>query len=90
MDGAPAAATQAPPPPPSGVWGATKAAVGHVWDKTSYGLNFEWLNLGKRTSAISLSVLLVALVVMVAATSGTLVKDNVTLGVEFGGGYSIL
>ena len=52
------AAAAAHPPAPAGRFAGAKAAVGHVWDKVSYGLNFEWLTLGKRPSAIVLAVLL--------------------------------
>ena len=84
-----AAAAAAGPPPPAGRFAGAKRAVGHVWDKVSYGLNFEWLNLGKRPSAILLALLLLGLALAVGLT-GKPVENGVTLGVEFGGGYSLL
>ena len=59
-----------------------------VWDKIAFGVNFEWLNLKKLPSAITLAATLVVLALLVGLTAVP-VKNAVTLGVEFGGGYQI-
>ncbi len=83
---------RASPPPPSGSRGpvaAAKAVVHRVFDGISYALNCEWLALPRWPSAILLVVLLLGLGLAVGLSAGTVV-DDVTLGVEFGGGYSLL
>lgn len=54
-----------------------------------YALNCEWLTLGRWPSLTLLTLLLVALSLTVGLTAVP-VKNGVTLGVEFGGGYSML
>lgn len=81
------------PPPPTTKWGkasaAAMAAAHRVWQPTAYALNCEWLNLRRWPSLALLTLLLVGLGLTVGFTAMP-VKDGVTLGVEFGGGYNIL
>jgi hypothetical protein len=60
-----------------------------VWDKVSYALNFEWLALGRMPSLILLVLLILGLSLTLGITAQS-VKDGVTLGVEFGGGYQLM
>ena len=87
---------KATPPTPKGVWGSLVGAqqtcyhhASLVWDKLSYALNFEWLALGRMPSLILFVLLIIGLSLTVGLT-GQSVKDGVTLGVEFGGGYQLM
>jgi hypothetical protein len=83
-------------PPATGTWGkvlgvqqAIYKRAAPVWDKVSYALNFEFLHLGRWPSLILFSLIVIGLAVAVGC-SAKAVKNGVTLGVEFGGGYQIL
>ena len=68
--------------------GSAQAKTDYYWDKIAYGINFEWLSTSKKFSAILLAVMFVALSLTVGLTALP-VKNGVTLGVEFGGGYEL-
>ncbi len=83
-------------PAPTGAWGKVvgfqRTCYRHAsvaWDKLSYVLNFEWLALGRMPSLILFTLLIIGLSLTVGLTASS-VKDGVTLGVEFGGGYQLM
>ena len=82
-----------PPPEPRGALGRARAraaaAAAKAWDHASYWLNCEWLALPRWPSLALLLVLVVGLSCALGF-SAVPIKNDVTLGVEFGGGYSLL
>lgn len=66
----------------------SKDAVAKGWDRTAYVINCEWLSLSKWPSMAVLVTSIVALCLLVGLTAVP-VKNGVTLGVEFGGGYQL-
>lgn len=82
---------QAPPTKTSKIKGSyayCKEKIHKAWGYVAYTLNFDWLNLGRLPSACLLGLLLVALSLIVGLTAEP-VKNNIELGVEFGGGYQL-
>lgn len=81
------------PHPPAGGFAAfrhrTTAALTKGWDVASYYLNCEWLALGRWPSLALLLTIVVGLSFAVGFSAKP-IKDAVTLGVEFGGGYTML
>ena len=69
-------------------WASVRSTTERWWDKTAYAINFEWLSLRPLYSGILLATIFVALSLVVGLTAVS-VKNGVTLGVEFGGGYEI-
>lgn len=74
---------------------ATSQLANNIVDGVSCGaskvldaVNFQWVNLHKMPSAVALLILLVVLALCVGLTAVP-VKNGVTLGVEFGGGYQL-
>lgn len=79
----------APPQRAAGALRRTLQAAQRAWDVAAYGLNCEWLALPRWPSMALLALLVVGLSLAVGLTASS-VKDSVTLGVEFGGGYSMM
>ena len=77
-----------PPKGLAGAWVKTHDALGTGWSYISYVLNCDWLNLGRWPSLVLFWLLIIGLPILVGCTANT-VKDNVKLGVEFGGGYQL-
>ena len=83
--------TQEPEVPPKGfraVLAKTEHALGTAWEYTSYVLNCDWLNLGRWPSFVLFWLIIIGLPILVGCTANS-VKNNVKLGVEFGGGYQM-
>ena len=83
----------APQPQPKGAFGRARAralAAGTTaWGHASYWLNCEWLALPRWPSFALFWLIIVGLALALGFTAVP-VKDAVTLGVEFGGGYQLL
>ncbi|KAL4420516.1 hypothetical protein ABPG75_010172 [Micractinium tetrahymenae] len=82
----------APHPPASGFARLQRqvlSALHKGWDVTSYYLNCEWLALGHWPSLALLLTIVVGLCFAVGFSAKP-IKNAVTLGVEFGGGYTML
>ncbi|KAL4436367.1 hypothetical protein ABPG77_009929 [Micractinium sp. CCAP 211/92] len=81
------------PHPPAGGFATFRhratAALQKGWDIASYYLNCEWLNLGRMPSLLLLLTIVVGLSFAVGFSAKP-IKDAVTLGVEFGGGYTMM